>query len=655
MRENKNSVLNILGITAMLLVIAITEWARKDTIEIIQFLDYVMLVSIGVIIYCLPDFIANLLKSKTEKWYYSSEFLTISLLLFLSISGLVLPRNIFNVLKYVLFPLSVFLLIRELFLFFKGKNFLPLVAGISLIILVLLIFYSRGYESPLFYEKILLGTAHIDVLFFGSISNIFSTVGYSSTGLDGCPYFPYHWGSYALFGGLQQWVGLNSLLFINVAFPAVFIGLFFKIFTLFLANFFQYKSEIEVDLLFVFTVLVFLYSLPLFAFKTGSPASIINNCVAFIFTFQYLSVLLRFTEIYKNKSGSFIPFHFIFYSIIHVVLLISIKISVGFILTASLLYLFLRYRKNIRFSQQIQIIFSTILIIVFTYLFVFPEARTTIQSNIVERYFYLWFLSDSFLSYLLGAFIFFIIILKENSIRSVNELIQVIQTKKYIDLELLFITAIIGFTAGIYVSSNPSDVSYFASFQYYLSIAYIIYFLFKAYNKFNSSKKARHIFLFSIVCFSLLSRPDLLKYQDGFFQFLDVKKKSEQLSEYQIILNDLLIELHNLEKENNKKKKCIFIPQSEEWYYKSQEYRPKGSPMVVPAITGIPLIDGIPDSIMNSGYNYYSYYYYRGKDHVQVSNVSEAISSAKLKGYDKMFVFKEIDGKLEKEVYSLFD
>lgn len=161
--------------------------------------------------------------------------------------------------------------------------------------------------------------------------------------------------------------------------------------------------------------------------------------------------------------------------------------------------------------------------------------------------------------------------------------------------------------------------------------------------------------MFSIVCFSLLSRPDLLKYQDGFFQFLDVKKKSEQLSEYQIILNDLLIELHNLEKENNKKKKCIFIPQSEEWYYKSQEYRPKGSPMVVPAITGIPLIDGIPDSIMNSGYNYYSYYYYRGKDHVQVSNVSEAISSAKLKGYDKMFVFKEIDGKLEKEVYSLFD
>ncbi len=651
MEKSNNSVLNILGIIAMLLVIAITEWARKDTIEIIHFIDYVMLVSIGVIIYCLPDFFAYHLKSKTQKWYYSSEFLTITLLLFLAITGLVLDRSIINVLKYIFLPLSLFLLIREFFLFFKGKKFLPLLAGISLIVLILLIFYSRGYESPLFYEKILLGTAHIDVLFHGSISSIFSTTGYPSTGLNGYPYIPYHWGSHALIGGIKYWVGINSILFINIAFPAVFVGLFFKTFILFLKGFFRYKNITEINLLFVIVILVFLYSLPLYGFENAGPINTINNCIAYLFTFQYLSVLLNFSGLSRNVSKSF-TFGFFLYSFISLLLLISFKISVGFVIVGSIVYLCFRYRKSYGLFQLAYIFFGIILILAFTYFFIFPKARINIEGNIIQKYYFLWVFSDSFISYTLGALIFFIIVLKENSVNSIKDLIQIFNSKKYIDIEILFVITLIGFTASIYVSSNPSDVSYFVSVQYYLSMPFIIYFLFIKYNQFKSSEKVRQIFLLSIVFLSILSRPDLLKYKDGFFQFMDVKKKSEKLSDKQIILKKFLLDINKLEKEINKQHVCIYIPQTEDWYYNSQKRFPRAAPFITPSISGIPMIGGIPDRVLNLENYDYGYFYYDIQN-ATINNMNQALKTANYKGFNKLIKYELIAGELDRETYLL--
>jgi hypothetical protein len=83
--------------------------------------------------------------------------------------------------------------------------------------------WGSGDRSPLFVEELCRGQAAIDTLYHASISNMLRTYGIPSTGLDGLPYVPYHYGSHWIFARLCNLLDVRVIDFYNRGFPIVFI------------------------------------------------------------------------------------------------------------------------------------------------------------------------------------------------------------------------------------------------------------------------------------------------------------------------------------------------------------------------------------------------------------------------------------------------
>ena len=84
---------------------------------------------------------------------------------------------------------------------------------------------GEGLQNPLFVEDLCFGRAPIDTLFHASISNMLRTYGVASTGLDGLPYIPYHFGSHWLFAQLTNLLHVRVIDFYNRGYAVVFVPL----------------------------------------------------------------------------------------------------------------------------------------------------------------------------------------------------------------------------------------------------------------------------------------------------------------------------------------------------------------------------------------------------------------------------------------------
>jgi hypothetical protein len=80
-----------------------------------------------------------------------------------------------------------------------------------------------GYSDPLFVESLAVGRTHLDQLFVSALTAITKTYGIPSTGLDGIPYYGYHWGVFWLFAQLSKLVGMNAVQFVMVGHPVVIV------------------------------------------------------------------------------------------------------------------------------------------------------------------------------------------------------------------------------------------------------------------------------------------------------------------------------------------------------------------------------------------------------------------------------------------------
>jgi hypothetical protein len=636
-----NNFLNTLSILTTLIMLSFCYWARLNLPSYLSSFSYISLFGLAATIFTLPDFLCYYFPTN-NKWYRTSEFYTGFLLLFLGICGVIISQ-LATWIGFIIIPIGIALTIWQFYQFIRDKSFLTLTAGLFFMVLMILLFFSQGYHSLIFPEKIILGKAHIDTLFLSSMSNMFSTLGWASTGLDGSPYIQYHWGSNALFGGLKNWTGLNALMFYNIAYPAIFLPLFFKSFFNFLNRLFAYKGMGSVNILFAVSFLILIYSMRIAGFQAAVPIISESLCIALLFTLLYASNLLFYC------SASFKNHNLFFWYSVTIILLISFfKISNGFVCFVGLAYLYLRTYRNI----QALIMFLTggLIITTFIYLFVYPIDRLTYSLPLTERISNAWFFSVGFISYLMGAIIAMFVVLKNKSLDNWSEIKLMIKTREYIDLEVLFIITISGFLAGAYISTAPADVYYFCSTQLFISIPYLILFSQRYFDKFTASEKAKTVFLYLLVIFSVISRPGVGL---GFMEIVQEKKDLLTINQHQLVLKGLITDLFKLEKESGKKTICIYIPKTEKWYYESQSFRPMGSPMVVPAITGIALIGSISDSIYRSDFNYYSYYYYKKHGQSQVKDLMEAKESAIKKGYTKLIEYQSIDEKLVKQTFDL--
>lgn len=656
--SKNNNLLNTLSILTTLIILALCYWARIGLPSYMSAFNYISLFALAATIFSLPDFLSYCFPSK-NKWYRTSEFYTGFLIVILGVAGVVLSKHSAWI-GFIILPIGIVLAFWEFYRFIRSKKYLTLAAGVAFMMFMILLFYSQFCHSMLFPEKIVLGKAHIDIIFHSSMSNMFSTLGWASTGLNGSPYIPYHWGTHALFSGLKNWTGLGTLMFYNIAYLAIFLPLFIKSLFNFLKSLYIYKGNSSFNELFAISFLMLIYSLPFALFHLGSPIGGESYCVALIFTFLYVSILLSYIS---NPSRSINVFFW--YSLITILLISFFKISNGFVCFIGTAYLFLRIYKNL--ESFIKVIIGGIILFAFNYLLVFQNAYIAIPLTLTGRIQTFWILSDGFVTYLIGALVAVIIVLKEKSLSNWGEIISISKSKEFIDLEMLFVITIAGFFGGIFASTHATDVYYFCSIQLFISIPYIIFFTQKNFERFRAAEMVKRIFLFIIIILSIVSRPDVIKgvskqlyagsqtneLNGSIYEIIQLKKEMLRLTKQQQVLNAFIDELIKLEKGSDKKRKCIFIPQEEKWYYESQKYRPNGSAIVVPAISGIAMIGGISDSIIKSNVTNYGFYYYRKNRQIMARNIIDAKNIALKKGFIELIQYQFRNGKLSKQTFDL--
>jgi hypothetical protein len=83
--------------------------------------------------------------------------------------------------------------------------------------------YGNGYQNPLFVEGMCFNYCQIDELYHTSLCNMLRTYGVPSTGLDGLPFLPYHFGSHWLFAQLCNLLDVGVIDFYARGYRVVFV------------------------------------------------------------------------------------------------------------------------------------------------------------------------------------------------------------------------------------------------------------------------------------------------------------------------------------------------------------------------------------------------------------------------------------------------
>jgi len=608
-----------------------------------------------------PNFVKRFIDIKRRNlkdlWCYSLAFVSVVSLFFLVFLGYI---SLIMPIKFIFLMLPIGFLLLFLFLFDYFSNFYKKRDLWLIVLFIIFSFWVGGliwgtkYHSPLFFEKIILGLAHPDTLSYSAVSNLIKTYGFPSTGLDGLPYFHFHWGSNWIFAYLSELINVSVIIFYNLGYLLMFIPFYFKSLLLFIVDFKKHKNFSSNLELLVFVVLFVTY------IDRGNFADLGNESylISISFAFLLFSIIISFWQNVKSKIGDysitdklflflFIPF---FIGIIGLM-----KISVGFLLFGLYGYLFLRMRwyKKKEFFISFIVFF---LIFIVTYLAVSNKGAindTVTWLHLIE-YIKSWNLFFSITYLWLWIFIF--IILYQEKITTLHDLKEAFLQKKLLELEVFFVIAVLGLLPGAVLNIAGGSAWYFSNFQELLGLGFVLAYLShlaeneKEILRFSWKKLKMSlvliIFVISVdkilfledyyvatsqlIVTNIIVRERITNPQDinfsakkfvletlrekGFVGTLKSAIPAAKLSQPELLKLKNYELIKTLEKigkmkRSEKRKTCVYIPKSNKIFWEMDIYKDYSfvRPFVVPAITGLAMIDGLPQEEPPDIYGYYYY------------------------------------------------
>jgi hypothetical protein len=199
--------------------------------------------------------------------------------------------------------------------------------------------------KPYFFDQ---GYNNADTLYHLSIAQMIKHYGVASTGLDGIPNVYYHYGSHWVMAQLSSFTGIHLVHLYNLGYPLIFITLFFNVFLQFVFRVQEWLfKKTDTGLLFTLLLLCIYIGVPRHLYAGGllGHSGLVNE--SFTISLTVLFVFLH-TAMAFWQSGAKHGYLFIILTIFLVIAAGIIKISTGFVLTALIGYLFLRfglYRK----------------------------------------------------------------------------------------------------------------------------------------------------------------------------------------------------------------------------------------------------------------------------------------------------------------------
>lgn len=375
---------------------------------------------------------------------------------------------------------------------FLRKSLLFLFFSIWFSIWVACIVWGSGYLSPIFDVFLATGKAHADVLYQASISSMIKTYGFPSSGLDGIPYLPYHYGSNWIFVRFSTFLSLPIITFFQMGYPIIFVTAFFSSFLSFvlflsearpvrtlLKSHFSRFFWIVWTLFFVgFLPIPFLHNMAM-GFSTYLLGE--SYCVGLMAFFWFLTVVLsHFSEERISSSArafKLADFAFIVFFIpLFVGVLGFLKISFMYLSTGMFFYLFIR----LALFKRVCFLFSAFVVsVVFLWVKGMCISAETSQATVaffhyLSRYIKPAWIPAYFIFYFIWPLAYGVIVLRANNVTSFASLRQSFAKGKLIDAELIAVVAVLGMLPGAVLAIPGSGAVSFQEFQSFLGVACVL-------------------------------------------------------------------------------------------------------------------------------------------------------------------------------------
>ncbi|WP_338813908.1 hypothetical protein V9L05_00230 [Bernardetia sp. Wsw4-3y2] len=586
----------------------------------------------------------------------SSLFICLTLPLLISWIDQYYCRYVFLI-GYILFALTIWKSFRVRFwsflflLFALGATFFHIIPS--------LLNNDINYINPLFFEALQLGKVHIDTLFHSSIANMIQTYNTTSTGVDGLVPLNYHVGSHYYLAHFSKILKESSLLGYNFVFIIVFIPLFIYIYLSTIRSVSE-KFNIKQKFNFIFWIafIIVTFSLLSDLGKFGKDVflfHILSESYNFAFILFCLFIILFIEEDKKFISDKKQSILFIVATVFFLLASLSLKISVGFLFWVAVIYLCFRFfllNKNTYLRIKL-VLFIGVLFITFYFGYKINHSNTNSDIMNISLFNFIKehinYLSQKLYFYLIHFFwgiAYCILRIRDSKIYTLKNLLKHTNFV-LIDIELLIVLMIASSLPGMLIAIPDGSAIYFTlvarQLGMILFLAYIvlhqehIYYFFKTYIFTKNDISFGLIFsvFMAITIFGGIAWKFQADLRAAYSNHKNLVQDYKQLENSQInstpidrnwavYITKQLDSLGNLPIEQ-KRKLVIHISQSDTlfWKHMNTKRAAKSISFVVPAISGIMQIDGMPlygEEINNYGF----------ADFVERKNSSDTLSYSQM-------------------------
>jgi hypothetical protein len=550
--------------------------------------------------------------------------------------------------------------------------------------------WGRIYKSPLFFEHLMTtGIVHHDGVTLAALGNMLRTYHAASMGLDGVsPYMAYHWGTPWLFAQLSNITSQSLLLFYQLGYVVTMIPLFFGGIIAFAVQvrgegFFGTPDEDATRELTVWGI--FLAATVGILPITGTDAIGVwtsnlmiseSYAVGIPVALMLLATVMRF---WRDRGASVISgdaqvIDYIFLALVlpgGLAILGYLKISLMILGFGAVGYAALRL--GVWKKPALLVIALWVVAVVFvtykrTSLVAHHEGVVPLDfmKSFVPRNWWAFF----FLAQLFWSLAYVCLRVRQEGARTVGDLMSLARQNRILDAEVVAVVAVAGVVPGMVLHIDGGSAFYFSDIQRWLSVGLLLAgasALLPRFEPLNLTRLRTIAILIVALPFAvstmrnsvywtsrmLAANADLRR---SLYPQADVAQINPGIRSLPRLtdpakLRDGLIRGRNYQPVNGllslaslplseKRRTAVFVPQSETKYW-SILARPNAcgfSGFVVPSLTGIAMIDGMPDAQCKlSPYYGLSLFEKRKRAQTEADLTPDAICArAKAKGFERV-------------------
>jgi hypothetical protein len=345
--------------------------------------------------------------------------------------------------------------------------------------------WGRIYKSPLFIETLIAnGIVHHDGVTLAALGNMLRTYHSASMGLDGVPYMAYHWGTPWLFAQLSNLTSQSVLEFYQLGYAVIMIPLFFGGVLAFAV---QMRRTHESGGFFFWAVFLAatLGLLPVTGLDAlGVWTSNLTISESYAVAVPVALMLAATTVEFWHKRGqrvlgqnaSIMDFAFLALFVAGgLVALGYIKISFMILGFAAVGYAALRVGALKRWPLILIIVWMTVWIGV-TYqrvsLVAHREGLSPLDflKGFVPPVWWPFFV----LAQLFWSLLFIVLRLRQENARTVADLVSLAKSRRILDVEIVAVVAILGIIPGFIMHIDGGSAFYFSDVQRWLSVGLLL-------------------------------------------------------------------------------------------------------------------------------------------------------------------------------------